>query len=157
MANIFRDDDLPRSRDIDQTGGDVYRIADGGVLHALRGADVADYGGSGVKADADADASVEPRGLALHIDGRLNGALGIAVGGDRRAEQRHDAVADIFIERAAGVENHAGHGGEKFIQQQHDFARVEMFGHFREVADVGEQDGDGLEHPAELDASSPVG
>ena len=83
-------------------------LADRGVVHAQVAADRAHHHLAGVQPDADLDrhALGAPHLLGVLLDGLLHaqrgvaGADGVVLVGERRAEQRHDAVAHDLVDRA---------------------------------------------------------
>jgi len=86
---------------------DVHRVADGRVLAPLRGADVAHHHRTGVHPDAHAERRLAARHARpvergerfLHGERAAHGARGVVELRDRRAEVRHEAVAQVFVER----------------------------------------------------------
>mgnify|MGYP000666378902 CR=1 FL=1 len=58
------------------------------------------------------------------------------------AEQRHDAVADMFVDRSAVVHHDPVGGGEEALQQRVDPLRVEARGEPRVAHEVAEEHGD---------------
>ena len=99
------DGDAARPRRRLQARGDVHRVADHRVAvadlagehvarvdpHAQREADV----GGGV------DVLVDLLHRGLHREAGADGALGVVLVGDGRAEHRHHVVADVLVDRAA--------------------------------------------------------
>ena len=92
------------------------------------GADVADHDRAGVDADPDAQrrlAAPRPVGVEagerlLHRERAAHRALGVIGLRDRRAEVRHEAVAQVLVERAAVREEHLDHARVALVQQRHD-------------------------------------
>ena len=78
----------------------------------------------------------------------MSGVGGGAVGEDV-APDGHDGVADEFIERAVEAEHVVHHFAEVFIKLEDELGFVGFFGESGEVADVGEEDGDGASDTAE--------
>src|ERR1043165_1422033 len=97
-----------------QARGEVDGVADGRVLGAALRADVADGRHARVQADADGEL-VDVFDLALHVHGGGDGVAGVVGRGGRRAEQRHQAVADVLVERAAVSEDDLGHRREVVV------------------------------------------
>ena len=64
----------------------------------------------------------------------------------RRAEQGHQSVAQVFIERAAVREDDIGHGRKVLVQQVHDLFRRRVLGNSCEAAYVCEEHGNGLHY-----------
>lgn len=137
--------------------GKVHRIADRGVFRTLIGAHIADRGLASVEADAHRDLPVafgpqfvvqRPKPF-LHRHGRLYGIQGIFLRRGRRTEDRHQAVADVFIQRSAVLEDDLRHCGEKAIKEVNDLFRVRILRKRGKAADVREKDRDLLVNAAE--------
>ena len=88
---------------------------------------------------------------ALHFDRRADGFDGVEFAGVRRAEERHQPVADVFVERAAVFEDDLADHREILVEQIDDQFRRAGFGKSGEVADVGEQGGHFLPDASESD------
>src|SRR5581483_391782 len=77
--------------------GEVHGVADGGVVHGEVVGDASDHDGAGVQADAEGRVDlcvVDVLGeRALDVERGGDAAAGGVLVGDRRAEERHDAVA----------------------------------------------------------------
>jgi len=78
------DDDLAGAGLGTEAGGDVDGIAEGSVLHAALGAEIADDGFAGVNADADVEGRlagvfVELVEAALHAGGGADGGFGVVL------------------------------------------------------------------------------
>jgi hypothetical protein len=60
---------------------------------------------------------VERLGTGQHFQRRLAG-IGLVLGiVERRVPERHDGVADIFVDRALALDDGVGHGREKTVHQ----------------------------------------
>jgi len=70
---------------------------------------------------------------------RAHGGVGL---GDRRAEERHHAVAHELVEGALVAEEDVYGHAEVGVEEAQHLGRAEALAHGREAADVGEQDGD---------------
>jgi hypothetical protein len=64
--------------------------------------------------------------------------IGLRVG---RSPERHDGIADVFVERAQIAKQNVGHGGEILIQQIYEIVGREALGERGEIADVAEHHG----------------
>ncbi|MDW8469028.1 MAG: hypothetical protein RML56_08745 [Burkholderiales bacterium] len=129
--------------------GGVHGVADGGVLLALRGADVADDGLAGVKPHADRELGKpapgktlahpvpETLGFARHRERGADRPPGVVRVAHRRAEDGHDRIAEVFVHGTPFGEDRAAGAGEVGVQQLDDLVRRELFRERRETADVG--------------------
>jgi hypothetical protein len=68
--------------------------------------------------------------------------LGMVFMGNRRTEQRHDAVAGVLVHRAFEAVHAFGQDGEETFEDLVPFLGVELFGEFHRTLHVGEQHGD---------------
>ena len=59
---------------------------------------------------------------------------------ERRAEHRHDGVADVLVDEAAVRLDDVGHGGEVFVHRRDQVGRRDFLPNGGEVRDVGEID-----------------
>ena len=71
-------------------------------------------------------------------------AHGVVLGGDRRAEQRHDAVAHDLAHRAAVLLDGFAHVLEYWVEQRARFLRIAIGDEFHRSFEVGEENGDEL-------------
>ena len=101
------DEDAARACRLLQSRSDVRGIADRRVVHAQIVADLADHHGPGVDPDPHPERGAD---LLLHLpvvvaenaldpERRVHSAARTILVRDRRAEERHDAVAGILIDR----------------------------------------------------------
>ena len=100
------------------------RLADGAIVHGQVIADPAHDHLTGVQPDADPERNsvLSPNLVAiggdgfLHPQGRVTRPHGVVLVGDRRSEERHDAIAHHLIDRAFvvmdGVHHALDHGIE---------------------------------------------
>src|SRR5574341_36024 len=129
--------------------GEVHGVADGGEPPAVAGADgPEDYF---AVMDPDADAEVD---LELRLEIGLHGLYGPehlqpgADGVERRAggivgvKERHQPVADEIVDLPVVMVDDRAHPAEVPIQHVDDVVGQVRLGERREVADVGEQDGE---------------
>ena len=68
--------------------------------------------------------------------------LGVVAVGDRRAEDRHDAVADVLVDPAAMLGDEAVGAGEEALQERVHLLRVELAAERGVAGEVGEEDRD---------------
>ncbi len=130
------------------------RQADGvalrGVVHVEIVADLADHHLARVEADARREADTM---FALHLGGvarnriaqvqrRVAGAARVILVRDRRAEQRHDAVAGELVDEALEALDPVGEDLEKAVHDLRPLFRVELLGQLHRALHVGEQHGD---------------
>ena len=86
-------------------------------------------GKSGMHADvAGVVALGQRRHSAANCDRGRNGTLRVIVMGDRRAEHRHDTVANMLVDRAAHSHDRAVGQRKKIIEQILDILRVTGIG-----------------------------
>ena len=131
-------------------GGDVHAVADDGVIEAAGGADVPGDDAGGVDADADAEGGfafggefgVEGGEGFFHREGGGEGAVGVVALGYGSAEQRHDRVADVFIDDPAVRFEGEAHAVEIAVEEGDDRGGGEVFAEGGEAAEIGEEDGD---------------
>ena len=122
----------------------------GGVVHAQVIANGADDHFSGVDAHAhDEVETVFPADLVIQIaqrfaqpQGRITGALGMVFQRQRSAEQGHDPVAGVLIDRAFEPVHAFGEHLEKPIENSMPFFRVELTGNIQRAHHIGKQHAD---------------
>ena len=71
----------------------------------------------------------------------MHRAIGIVGMAERRAEQRHESVAHIFIHDAAVSFDDRTHPGEIAIQNSQHLVRRKQFAHVGEIAQVRKENG----------------
>jgi hypothetical protein len=132
---------------------DADRVADRIVV---RTADVRARGPHDDLAGVDADADGErqpallpqplrpPADVLLHAQRRVEGALGMVLVRDRRAEEREDAVAARVGHPAVVAVHGVRHHGEGGVDDAARVLGVEAIDQLHRPLDVGEQRGDGL-------------
>src|SRR5687768_15623488 len=134
-----------------QPGSDVHRIAHGGVGAPELRAHVAHAHDAGVHADADlergpaagSEARVQRLALALHRERREHGVARVLRVVHRRAPERHDRVADVFVERAAvGAADHRAHLGQVLVDVVAQLLGLERLGDAGKAAHVRKQYGE---------------
>ncbi len=144
-----------------EAGGEVHRVPHHRVVHLLRRTHVADDHLAGVDADARVkrigaevllgDVLVENALHLLHADGAEAGPCGVVGVLHRRAEEGDDGVALVFVDGAALVEDDVTHLGEIAVEELHQIGRVEVLRYRRETFDIGEECGEVLLLPAEVE------
>ena len=130
--------------------GQVRRLADGGVVHVQVAVDGAHDHLARVEADADlhVDALAPAQFLGvpahrlLHADGGAAGAHRVILVGDRRAEERHDAVAHHLVHRALVAVDGLHHPLEDGVEELARLLGVAVGEQLHGALEVGEEDGD---------------
>ena len=123
-----------------------------GVVHAQVVADSPDHDLARVEAHPHRE--VEPA-LAPHVLGERPelarqvergraGALGVVLVGDRGAEERHDAVAGVLVDRPLVAVDAVGEDPEEAIEEPMPFLGIDALGELHRARHVGEEDGDRL-------------
>ena len=79
---------------------------------------------------------------ALDRQRRVAGAHGVVLMRDRRAEQRHDAIAQDPVDRALVAVHAVHHHAERRIQDPPGVLRIGVLDQRERTLDVGEQHGD---------------
>ena len=132
--------------------GDVHGDADRGVAHVQAMLAHAQYHLAGIEPDADLDrhamgtldfVAVMAHQI-LHGERGARGAHGVILRGDRRAEERHDAVAHHLAHRAAILLDRLAHVLEHRVEQLACLFRVAIGHQFHRSLEVGEKDRDEL-------------
>ena len=126
---------------------EMHRRTDRVVVHAEVVADRAHQDLARMQADPDADldavGAALRRGLGLHgaldRERRVAGAHGMVLVRDRRAEQRHDAVAQDPVDRAFVAMHGVHHDAERRIQDAPRVLRIDVLDQRERAFDVGEQ------------------
>ena len=120
------------------------------VVHAQIVADLADHHLARVEAHATRErrrrAGRAPRRrsaqLVAQMQRRVAGALRVVLVRDRRAEQRHDAVAGELVDRALEAMHAVGEDREEAIEDLVPLFGIELLGELHRALHVGEQHGD---------------
>src|SRR5581483_1145351 len=134
----------------------VCGVADDGVVHAARAADVAGDDVAGGDADGETELRAGGRdsgGGLVQVAGDGEGARRVVGADARRAEDDHQAVAVEFVEKAVVLEHDVDGGAEEGVEDLDDAFGVEAFGELGEAVDVGEQDRRARAFAAEGDAA----
>ena len=87
---------------------------------------------------------VERRQALAHLDGGPNGPESVVLLRARKAEDRHDRVADVLLDRPAVLLQSAAHLVEVAGHHLAHRLRVQALGHRRRTLQVREEDRDGL-------------
>ena len=127
-------------------------VAKRGILQAEIVADPADHHLARVEADADVEpdavAGAHALGKGTHgvadVEGGEAGSLGVILMRDRRAEQRHHAVAGELVDRALEPMHAVGRDPEKVFDDTEPSFGIEPLGEGHRAFDIGEQHGDVL-------------
>ncbi len=141
------DPDATRRGELFHPGGQMRGLADRGVVHVQVAADGAHDHLAGVQADAHSrlDAEVPARilGVAAHrrlqIERGVARAHGVILVGERRAEQRHDAVAHDLVHRALVAVYGVHHPLEHRIEKRAGLLRIAIGQQLHRALEVGEQ------------------
>ena len=145
-----RDENGAGVRHLLHAGGEVGRLAHCGVVHLGVAADLAYDDLAGVQADADPDRDalglldllgVAPHGL-LHPERCIAGAHRVVLVRERRAEERHDAVAHHLVHVALVAVDRFHHALEDGVEQPPGFLGVAVGEELHRAFEVGEEHGD---------------
>ena len=135
--------------------GQMRGLADRRVAHAQVAADRAHDDLAGVEADADLDRdALGPAHLfgvaldgILHAERRVAGAHRVILMGERRPEERHDAVAHDLVDRALVLVNGLHHVLEDGVEDLARLFGIAIRQELHRALEVGEEDGDLLALP----------
>ncbi len=150
----MRDQDAADRRGMFQPAGKIDRITDGGVLTDR--ADRSKQGRTGVDPDPQMDVLslglLVERGtvelplpvpdLSLNLQPSADGALRVVFAGGGCAEDRHDRVADVFVNASAVIVDRLVHARPERVDHAADDLMIHGLGERGESRDVREQDGD---------------
>jgi hypothetical protein len=128
----------------------IHGLALRGVVHAQVVADLADDHVPRVEAHARGEAQpvLEPQLVGElaqrvpHRQGRQTRALGVILVSNRCAEQRHDAVARVLVDRAFEAVDAVGQDFEEAIHDPVQLLGIDRLGQLHRALHVREQDGD---------------
>ena len=134
----------------------IDRIAEHRIIEAQVGAHIADDASPGVEPDADLERDealagffglllallIERLDAAEHFERGLAGIDLVRRVVQRGVPERHDRVADIFVDRAVVLDDGVGHGREEIVHQRRQTLRIVLvdFRNRGEAAHVAEQD-----------------
>ena len=140
------DEDFTALCDGAQARGEVDGVADNGIAHRLRGAHVA--GDHNTRGDADPDLDgweqcffafeIERFHGLDHGECRVDGSRGMVGLRNVDAPDRHDFVADEFIDDAIAGKYAIDHRFEVVVEHIDNSLWFVLFGHLRKPADIGE-------------------
>jgi hypothetical protein len=149
-VRVVGDEYPPWRRRLLHAGRQVHRVAHGRVLHPQVGAHLAHHHQPGV----DPHPHGEPPDLLLplqpdrvlagtsdDVERRADGALGVILVGDRRAEEGQHGIAHQPRQRPLVAVHRLDEELEGTGHDVHDLFRVQVFGHRRRALDVAEEDG----------------
>ena len=119
------------------------------VVHAQIVADPADHDLARVEADAHPERDAVPHahlvGIFAHgvaqVQRRVAGALRVVLVRDRRAEERHDAVAGVLVHRALEAMDAVGEDREEAVEDLVPLFGIELLGQIHRALHVGEEHG----------------
>ncbi len=138
-----------------EAGGEVYAVAQHGVIPPSLGAHVAGHDFARADADADVDRArdvvVELLAHRAHGEAAAHGVHPVITVGVGRAEEHHDLVAHVFIDNAVVLLSQVGHDAHVRVDEVNDIARVHAIGQRREPADVAKERRHFAHFTAELD------
>jgi hypothetical protein len=147
--------------------GEPHHVALCRVLHAQIIADRADHDLGRVEAHANREVhsllEAQLVGVAAQLLAEMQrrpaGALGVILVGDRRAEQRHDAVAGELVDETLEALDAGGEEVEKAVHDLRPLLRPDLLGQLHAPLHVGEEHGDRLALALEGGAAreDPVG
>jgi hypothetical protein len=142
------DDHMAGGRRLLKARRDVRRVADRRVVHPQVVSDAADHDEAGIQPLTDLEAD-SPAQLKLCLEGieriadrerRVHGALRVVFMCDRRAEQRHDAVAEELVDGAFVAVHRVEQQLERARHRGVDILRIEPLAERGEARDVHEVD-----------------
>jgi hypothetical protein len=149
---LLGDRDPSRSRELLHPGREPDHVPLRGVVHAQVVADPPHDDLPGVEAHPHRELEAalashflgERAELAGQIQGGGTGALGVVLVGDRGAEERHDPVAGVLVDRPLVSVDAAGEDPEQAIEQAVPLLGIDALGQLHGAHHVGEEDGDQL-------------
>ncbi len=145
-----RHQDRARSRQLLHPGRQVRRLPDRGVIHAEIAADRPHNNFACVQADANLDrhalgapdvSRVPLHGL-VHPQRRVTRSHRVVLVGERRAEERHDAVAHHLVDGALVVMDGVHHQREDGIENLTRLFGIAVGKQLHRALEVGEEDRD---------------
>ncbi len=130
-----------------EPGGGVHRIARGRVVVAHTRAEIADHGRPCMNADAGAAEGngagilvlAEAIGKTIHLKGAFHCRRRVVRQIDGGVEDCEDRIANEFVYHAPVLLHDLGHAFEVSVQDARQLFGLDIFGHRREVGDVGKE------------------
>ena len=142
------DKNLAARRSVFEPRRQIYCVAYDRLITSIFGTDLARDNRPAVDPDMDLKlGSVSAINLGNdfhHFERSPQCALRVVLVPDWRAEQRHDFVADEFVDRAFVLLHNRDERLETGVHQRAHFFRIFFFRQRREPGDVGKDDGDNL-------------
>ncbi len=135
-----------RIRQLLESPRDIGGVADGGVVHAKVIADGAHHHETGVDPHPDGQRGSAGGGElahpALNVQRGQHGPAGMVLTGHRRAEERHEAVAEELIHRPAVAMNLGEGQLEEALEEGMHGLRAQPLGEHRRPGEIAEEHGD---------------
>ena len=135
-----------RCGDTNEPRREIHRIAEHGVVVRGGAANGAGHhlaaGDPHMRLDRVACRLVRPRQRLVDVERGAGGAERVVVMRPRRAEQRHDGVPDVLVDRAAVADDDAVDERREAGNELAHLLRIKLLRQCGEPGDVGEQDGD---------------
>ena len=148
MIGTRADKNLAARRSVFEPRRQIYCVAYDRLITSIFGTDLARDNRPAVDPDMDLKlGSVSAINLGNdfhHFERSPQCALRVVLVPDWRAEQRHDFVADEFVDRAFVLLHNRDERLETGVHQRAHFFRIFFFRQRREPGDVGKDDGDNL-------------
>jgi hypothetical protein len=144
-AHSVGDEDLAGGGGIGQARRQVHGLAGDRVLAVRLAPGAARHHLAARQADVHVQRTADPGREGRHGvadgEGGAGGALRVVAVRDRRAEHRHDAVADVLVHAAAVLLHDPVGAPEEAVEQRVRLLRPEFAAQRREACQVGEEDG----------------
>src|SRR5437773_4830320 len=144
--------DAARLRQLLHAGGEPDDVTLRGVVHAQVVADSPDDDLARVEAHPhrELEPALAPHGfgerpeIARQLERGRAGALGVVLVGDRGAEERHDAVAGVLVDRPLVAVDAVREDPEEAIEEAMPLLGIDALGELHRARDISEEDGDRL-------------
>jgi hypothetical protein len=149
-CRILCEEHFPRLGDLLHPCREPYGMSLRRVIHAQVVSDPADDHLARIEAHADREVQtmlephlvrVAPK-LPLEVQRRIAGTLCVVFVRDRRAEQRHDAVTSVLVDRALETVNSLGEDREEAIHDLVPLLGIDSLREIHRPLHVGEEHGD---------------
>jgi len=146
---VAAEHDVARTGGLLEARGDVHGVARG---EGAAGRGRARDGLAGVDPDAHREVEIalpaqltaQSRDLLAHLRGRSHRAQRVVLVRDRDAEDRHDGVADVVLDRPAVALDHDAHAPEPPLHRPAQRLGIHAFAQRRRPDDIGEHHRDDL-------------